>query len=261
MAPYSLSVDTLLRSLRTLRSHPHTNKYHSINTSSSVFQRSLHAPGVLDFLCAMNFRYASPSSTKHNNNSKMLMLLQFDPAVFDVGISALEHIQQTSRAYAKHKALRIFQQEISTCFLVDATKVVHDHELSERQHYLSKLPHEPSNGGSPITIEFGLPVVPIVPKISRDFDHDDTLNDVVNWLGGHIHRSIPMKLRTGHWNIVDRNRFAGSNKDDFQYYRLDVHELSEKTLYAIDCWPSARIAIVPRVTVPPPSPAMILIKY
>merc|ERR1712194_782820 len=158
----------LLRSLRTIRSNQNTKKYQSIDTSSLVFQRSLNAPGVIDFLRAMNFRYSSPStknkksnSNNNNNNSKMLTLLQFDPTAFDVGISALEHIQQTSRAYAKHKALRIFQQEISTCFLVDATKAVHDHELSERQHYLSKLPHEPSNGGSPITIEFGLPVVPI----------------------------------------------------------------------------------------------------
>merc|ERR1712238_203003 len=96
-------------------------------------------------------------------------------------------------------------------------------------------------------------------KISRAFDHDDTFDDVVNWLGGHIHSSIPLKLQTGAWNIIDRNRI-GSDNDDFNYYRLDVTELSEKTLYSIGCWPSARIAIIPNVTFPPPSPAMILIK-
>lgn len=91
-------------------------------------------------------------------------------------------------------------------------------------------------------------------KISRDFDHDDTLDDVVNWLGGHINSSIPRKIRTGEWNIVDRNRI-GSDNDDFNYYRLDVTELFDKTLYYIGCWPSARIAIVPSLTVPP-SPAI-----
>jgi len=281
----------LLRSLRTIRSNQNTKKYQSIDTSSLVFQRSLNAPGVIDFLRAMYFRSSSPStknkksnSNNNNNNSKMLTLLQFDPTAFDVGISALEHIQQTSRAYAKHKALRTFHKEIGTC-LVDDTKSVNENEMLQRQQFLSKLPQEPSSGGSPITIEFGLPVVNTahnntvsgggggggsgtrgngsskadsgsehnqknkLTKISRAFDHDDTLDDVVNWLGGHINSSIPKKIRTGEWNIVDRNRL-GSETDDFKYYRLDVTTLSDKTLYYIGCWPSARIAIVPSVTVP-----------
>merc|ERR1712194_393243 len=157
------------------------------------------------------------SSSKHNNR-KMLTMFKFDPAVFYIGISALEHIQHTSRAYAKHKALRIFQQELDTLLVDDSTKAVDDHERSERQHFLSKLPHEPSSGGSPITIEFGLSVVTTantnytvssggggrgtgtssstkanmgsddnhkkntLHKISRVFDHDDTFDDVMNWL-------------------------------------------------------------------------------
>jgi len=290
MAPYSLSVDTLLRLLRTLRSHPQTTKYHSIDTSSMVFQRSLHAPYVLDFLRAMNFWYSSSSRTKYNNrnsninsnNSKILTLLQFDPALFYIGISALEQIQQTSTAYAKHKALRTFHKEIDTVCSVDATKAVHENELSERKHYLSKLPKEPCSRGSAITIEFVLPGVTTastsgsikadsgiannhknntLQKITRAFDHDDTLNDVVNWLGGHIHSAIPKKLRTSTWHLVARNRRAGSDDTDdaFQYSRWDVTTLSDQTLYSLGRWPSARITIVPNLTLPS-SPAMIPIK-
>ena len=285
IAPYSLSVDTLVRSLRTIRSNPNNTKYQSIDTSSTAFQRSLNAPGVMDFLRAMNFRFCSASTKNYNtsnsnsnsnrdrdsNHTTMLTLLHFDPAVFYLGISALEQIQQTSRVYKKHKALRTFQKEIDTCFVDTNIQAVNENELSARQHYLSKLPRAPSSGGSPITIEFGLPVVNTAnsktgsgdhsrtcdstktdrdndkpKKISRDFDHDDTLDDVVNWLGGHINSSIPTKLRTGEWNIVDRNRM-GSDTDDFKYYRLDVTELSDKTLHCIGCWPSARIAIVPAI--------------
>merc|ERR1712194_625303 len=221
------------------------------------------------------------SSSKHNNR-KMLTMFKFDPAVFYIGISALEHIQHASRAYAKHKALRIFQQELDTLLVDDSTKAVDDHERSERQHFLSKLPHEPSDGGSPITIEFGLSVVTTantntmtsgnikvkmssddnhknntLQKISRAFDHDDTFDDVVNWLGGHIHSSIPRKLRTGAWNLVDRNRIGSDTDAYFNYYRLDVTALSNQTLYSIGCWPSARIAIVPNLTVPS-SPAILI---
>lgn len=79
-------------------------------------------------------------------------------------------------------------------------------------------------------------------KISRGFDHDDILGDVINWLGGQC-SVIPSKLETGEWSLVDRNK-QGS-EEDYNYHRLDVSELSGKTLQYIGCWPSGRIAIVP----------------
>jgi len=258
VAPYSLSVDTLVRSLKTIQSNPGIRKYQSIDTTSAAFQRSLNAPGVLDFLRAVNF-HSSPAT----NNRKTLTLSHFDPAAFYVGISALEQIQQTSPEYAKDKALRVFQKELDDIL---ATKSVNEDETSARERYLSKLPSEPINGSSPIVVEFGLttsngisggstnandinnkqqPLATKQHKISRGFDSDDTLGDVVNWLGGHA-SVIPTKLETGEWTIVDRNR--NGSEEDYNYHRLDVSELSNKTLHYIGCWPSGRIAVVPRFT-------------
>merc|ERR1712166_1436691 len=79
-------------------------------------------------------------------------------------------------------------------------------------------------------------------KISRGFDHDDILEDVINWLGGQA-SMIPSKLKTGEWSLVDRNTHG--SEEDYNYHRLDVSELSNKTLHYIGCWPSGRIALVP----------------
>merc|ERR1712107_520426 len=210
---------------------------------------------------------------------KMLALSHFDSTVFNFAISVLERIQTNSPEYAKHKALRTFQKEIDNCLVSNSNS---DTEALARERYLSKLPREPSNGGSPITVEFGLAVRNTVndgnngidggtankmaaadttanskeyttttttKKITRGFDHDDTLGDVVNWLGGQA-SAIPNKLRTGEWTISDRNRMG--SEESYNYHRLDVSELSDKTLHYIGCWPSGRIAIVPRLTTPTP---------
>ena len=134
VAPYSLSVDTLLRSLKTIQSNPSNRKYHTVDTSTAMFQRSLNAPGVLDFLKAMNFH-------PNYNNSNTLTLTHFDAAAFYLGISALEQMQQISPDYKKDKALRIFSKD-----LVSALSESSPQELETRKQFLSMLPSEPSKG-------------------------------------------------------------------------------------------------------------------
>mmetsp|Transcript_50068 Transcript_50068/g.56703 ORF Transcript_50068/g.56703 Transcript_50068/m.56703 type:complete len:430 (+) Transcript_50068:72-1361(+) len=247
VAPYSLSVDTLLRSLKVIQSNPRNVKFQTIDTNAVAFQRSLNAPGVLDFLKAVNFHYFP------NSNNKTLTLSHFDVAAFYLGISALEQIQQQSSDYAKHKTLRLFQKELIDSL---ATTSKSNDETLARNRYLSKLPLEPVKGGSQITVEFGVTISNIannsinsdndnqLTKISRGFDHDDTLGDVINWLGSQA-SVIPNKLETGEWNLVDRNR-QGS-EENYKYHRLDISELSDKTLQYNGCWPSGRMAIVPRL--------------
>merc|ERR1712137_1424353 len=131
VAPYSLSVDTLLRSLKTIQGNPSNRKYHTVDTSTAMFQRSLNAPGVLDFLKAMNFH-------PNYNNTKTLTLAHFDAAAFYLGISALEQTQQNSSEYKKDKALRIFSKELASA-LSERSQ-----ELETRKQFLSVLPSEPS---------------------------------------------------------------------------------------------------------------------
>merc|ERR1712176_345680 len=130
VAPHSLSVDTLLRSLKTVQGNPSNRKYHTVDTSSAMFQRSLSAPGVLDFLLAVNFH-------PNYNNHKIMTLSHFDAAAFYLGVSALEQIQQNSTDYKKDKALRVFQKDLAAAL---SDKSVAAEELSARKKFLSMLP-------------------------------------------------------------------------------------------------------------------------
>lgn len=256
VAPYSLAVDTLLRSLKTIQANPSNRKYHTVDTTTAMFQRSLNAPGVLDFLKAVNFH-------PNYNNQKTLTLTHFDAAAFYLGISALEQVQQSSPEYTKDKTLRLFQKDLSSA--LSGTGNV-DKEMSARRDFLSKLPSEPIKGGSQITVEYGVTLnnantdansntntytytndkaPQSLTKITRGFDHDDTLGDVVHWLGGQA-SAIPEKLEKGEWHLVDRNRQGA--EEDYNFHRLDLDDLRDRTLQYVGCWPSGRLAIVPKLT-------------
>jgi hypothetical protein len=246
VAPHSLSVDTLLRSLKTVQGNPSNRKYHTVDTNSAMFQRSLSAPGVLDFLLAVNFH-------PNYNNHKVLTLSHFDAAAFYLGISALEQIQQNSTDYKKSKALRVFQKDLAS---VLSEKSAAAEELSARTKFLSMLPSEPTQGGSQITVEYGVALnttantmteatTTPLNKITRGFDHDDTLDDVIHWLGGQA-TGILEKLENGEWKLVDRNRQG--LEEDYHFFKLDLNELRDQTLQRVGCWPSGRLAIVPALT-------------
>jgi len=239
VAPYSLSVDTLLRSLKSIQGNPFNQKYHTVDTTTAMFQRSLKAPGVIDFLKAMNFH-------PNYNNTKSLTLSHFDAAAFYLGISALEQIQKNSSDYKKDKDLRVFQKDIASALSESSDK-----ELKERKKFLSMLPSEPTKGmGSQITIEYGLALAGSDPtssqttKITRGFDHDDTLGDVMHWLGGQA-TIILEKLESGEWKLVDRNRQGP--EADYHFHEIELEELRERTLQYVGCWPSGRLAIVPKL--------------
>ncbi|KAL3917969.1 MAG: hypothetical protein SGILL_004462 [Bacillariaceae sp.] len=219
---HPMAVDTLLRSLKTIQANPLSLKYQTIDTTTAGFQRSLNKPGVLDFLKAMNFYSIQ--------NGRILKLSVLDPATFYLGISALEQVQQTSTDYANNKAMLAFEKELE-----QAMAAQDDQEAVKRADFMSKCPSESSSAGSQVTIELGSNI-----KISRKFDADDTLRDVVHWLGGHT-TVIPRKLlETKEWHLVDRN-----HPDALPYSGLEENGVLDKTLQYVGCWPSGRLAIVP----------------
>lgn len=248
VAPYSVSVDTLLRSLKTIQANPSNRKYQTVDTTTAMFQRSLSAPGVLDFLKAVNFQ-------PNYNNPKTMTLSHVDVAAFYLGISALEQIQQNSTDYTKDKALRVFQKDLASALSKDSTTT---EELSARTKFMSKLPSEPTSGGSQITVEYGILLntstnsptnsEPAMTKITRGFDHDDTLGDVIHWLGGQA-TAISQNLESGKWKLVDRNKQG--LEEDYHFHKLDLNELRDRTLQYVGCWPSGRLAIVPRLKLAP----------
>lgn len=225
IAFHPAAVDTLLRSLKTIQANPKVLKYQLINTTTAGFQRSLNKPGVIDFLKAMNFHGSL-------SDSKILKLAMLDPATFYLGISALEQVQQTSPDYAKNKLLMEFDKDLEQALALGDSDM---QEALKRSEYMSKCPSESSTAGSQVTVELGSE-----RRISRKFDGDDTLRDVIHWLGGHS-SLIPKKLlETKEWHLVDRN-----HPDALSYDTLEESGLLDRTLQYVGCWPSGRLAVVP----------------
>lgn len=220
VAPHSRAVDTLLRSLKNLQQDVSNLKYRTIDTTTAGYKRSLDVPGALDFLKAMGYH---PSYTNH----AILELSYIDPATFYLGISALEQIQETSLEYQQNKVLILFDRDIQQ---VLASADNDANEALKRSKFMSSLPSEPIVGGGQITVELGTQT-----KISRRFDGDDCLEDVLNWLGCHG-SEMHDKLLAGKWYLVDR-----SHRNGVSY---NLSELRSKTLQYIGCWPSGLLAVV-----------------
>lgn len=213
-------MDTLYKTLKTLQSNPSHPKFRRIDQSTVGYQKSLaSAPGAEDLLQAMNYRKSGP---------KTLSLDFVDQATLYLGISALEQTKLTPE-YIEAKALIDFQKEVNAAFHSADNST---EEAIARSDCMSKLPTEPAMGGAWIFVNFE----GIEQKLQRKFDGDDTLEDVLNFVGGNG-TLIVEKLKSGEWWLVDGHRSPPAP--------LDVKTLAPKTLQYIGCWPSGKLVIRP----------------
>lgn len=219
----SLAVDTLIRTFRTIRDNPHNDKYRRIDTTNPGFIKALDGvPGAKDLLLAVNFQ-------PRYNNELVLDHGRVDPALLYLAISALEQVLESDE-YKDDKNQRLFIKEVKA-IQDGATGTNHDQELVQRAAYLSKCPSEPQGGsGALMQLSIG------DTKLSRKFDGDDILQDLISWIGAHG-TTIPQKLITREWCLVDLNRYPIVPMD------VDVHQ--GKTLQYLGLWPSGKLAIRP----------------
>mmetsp|Transcript_28515 Transcript_28515/g.36815 ORF Transcript_28515/g.36815 Transcript_28515/m.36815 type:complete len:121 (+) Transcript_28515:43-405(+) len=70
---------------------------------------------------------------------------------------------------------------------------------------------------------------------SRRFDGDDTLADVLNWLGGCYGDELLERLRSREWCLCDLNRYP--------ILPLDVEKHQNKTLQYIGLFPSGKLGV------------------
>jgi len=253
LAPHPLAVDTLLQAFMHVRDDPSNDKYRKIDTHSQGYIKVLKdKPGALDLLKAMNF-------SERNTSGKDLVLTRdrVDPALLYLGISALEQIRKTEE-YMYQKRLIQFRRDVTQ--IMDGSNlnanVDQDQELIKRAHNLSLVPSEPSNGaGALLQVNFGPSQSEVdydgtanintmattgtsekVQKISRRFDGDDTLQDVIRWIGAHG-SIIPIKMESREWCLVDLNKYP--------IEAIDVNRDMGRTLQFIGCWPSGKLEIRP----------------
>lgn len=228
LAPYPLAVDTLLQALISVRDNPLNEKYRRIDMTSKGFISVLKdKPGALDLLKAMNFM------ERPEKKDLVLTQVRMDPALLYLGITALEQIR-TGDEYKWNKALIRFNREVK--HILDGSNFtdpsLQDSEVLKRASYLSKVPSEPANGaGALLQINVGEDL-----SLSRRFDGDDTIQDVIQWIGAHG-TIIVDKLLGREWDLVDLNKYPVES--------IDVTNNMDKTLQVIGCWPSGRLEIRP----------------
>jgi len=216
LKPHAQAVDTLHRALVAVQGDPDASKYRSVDMKSAGYQRSLaSAPGAQDLLKAMSFRVVG--------TRLMLDRARVDPALLYLGISGLEQVR-LSPEYQEAKKKVSFVKEVQQIR-------VNVGEKSARAALTAQCPEEPSQGrGALMQIVLG------EETIRRRFDGDDTLEDVLNWLGGHG-TLILERLLSREWCLVDMNRFPA--------LPLDCVANKSNTLQYIGCWPSGRLELLP----------------
>lgn len=205
-----------------LQMNPNDPKFQQIDQSNIGYQKSLaNAPGAEDLLLAMNYQ-------KLGNK---LNLGGYCPATVYLGISALEQIKETSIEYKQGKAKLQLERDIQS---IQESADSSTEEAIGRANFMSKCPSEPSPGrGSWMYIQ-----LTSENTIQRRFDGDDTLQDVLHWLGGHGTAIFTKLVETKEWCLVDLHR---SPPMPF----TDLETLQHKTLQYIGCWPSGKLAIQP----------------
>ena len=96
---------------------------------------------------------------------------------------------------------------------------------------MAKCPTEPAEGRGAL-----VQVVMAEETVRRRFDGDDTLQDILHWLGGHG-SVIPEKILSREWSLVDMNRYPIAP--------IDCQANQHHTLQYIGCWPSGRLEVLP----------------
>jgi PUB domain len=226
MKNHAAAVDTMHRALSMIYHNPKDMKYRRIDTSTPGYQRSVAgAPGAQDFLRAMKFfqeGFGSP-------NVLVLSESMYDPALIYLGFTALEQIKATPE-YVSAKAQLVFVKGVTT--LLEAKKTTH--ETNQRNQYQSQCPTEPSEGRG------ALLQVHLIDShtIRRRFDSDDTVADVLYWIGSMVGSDIYQRIIDGTWCLVDVNH---ANR-----LPLDVQGAATNlTLQYVGCWPSGRLQLQP----------------
>lgn len=220
---YPSTVDTLIRALSTILRNPAERKYRRIHQANPGYQRSLaKVPGAEQLLMALGFTQTS---------SQTMFLSEVDRELLPLALSILEHTKETLE-YQEAKKEQLFAKDVTA--LLGVTPSVE--EQSKREGLLSQLPREPSQGRSAVmTIHLG---DNDNTTLTRRFDGDDTLQDVLNWFGGNKETAFLEKLvQTRQWSLVDVNRQG--------QVPIDCQGNAQKTLQHLGFWPSGRLALRP----------------
>mmetsp|Transcript_27857 Transcript_27857/g.58841 ORF Transcript_27857/g.58841 Transcript_27857/m.58841 type:complete len:527 (-) Transcript_27857:87-1667(-) len=232
-----MAVDTLLRVLTSVRDSPENPKFRIIDRSNANYVKFVRdKPGAEDLLKAMNYRFISC------NNELRLERHLVDTALLYLGISALERVRM-SNEYIKGKKQRAFHAEMRRVAKQNGSEMqsagMTEAETAVRLAFLSKCPKEPPEGrGAWMYVHLGDELERVEGgRVKRRFDGDDTLEDVLNWLGGCYGNEVLDKIRGSkrEWCLCDLNRYP--------ILPLDAEKHGKKTLQYLGLFPSGKLGV------------------
>lgn len=238
-----MAVDTLLRALTAVRNSPNNAKFRVIDRGNANYVKFVRdKPGAEDMLLAMNYRLL-PSSDELRLDRELV-----DDALLYLGVSALEQMR-TQPEYIEGKRLRAFHGEMRRVGKMNGSEMqsvgMTEAETAIRLEFLSRCPKEPPEGrGAWMYVILGDESEKIEGgKVQRRFDGDDTLEDVLNWLGGCYGSEVLDKIRDGsgggdsarEWCLCDLNRYP--------LHPLDCEKEKGKTLQFLGLFPSSKLGV------------------
>mmetsp|Transcript_7280 Transcript_7280/g.16520 ORF Transcript_7280/g.16520 Transcript_7280/m.16520 type:complete len:507 (-) Transcript_7280:59-1579(-) len=235
--PHVMAVDTLLRVLTSVRNSPDNPKFRTIDRSNANYIKFVkEKTGAEDMLLAMNYRRVD------GKDELRLERHLVDEALLYLGISALEQMR-TSDEYMEGKRLRAFHAEMRRVAKQNGSEMqqngMTEAETLIRLEFLSKCPKEPPEGrGAWMNVYLGDESENIEgSRVKRRFDGDDTLEDVLNWLGGCYGNEVLDKIRgtSREWCLCDLNRYP--------ILPLDVEKHGKKTLQYLGLFPSGKFGV------------------
>ncbi|KAL7464415.1 hypothetical protein ACHAXS_004751 [Conticribra weissflogii] len=236
--PHVMAVDTLLRVLTSVKSSPGVDKFRTIDrTNPNYVAHVRDKPGAEDMLLAMNYRRID------SKNELRLERHLVDDALLYLGISALEQAR-TSPEYKEAKKWRAFHAEMRRVAKQlgggseeNVINGMTEEETQIRLAFLSQCPKEPPQGrGAWMHVYLGDEKERIEGGyVSRRFDGDDILDDVLNWLGGCYGTELLEKLKSREWCLCDLNRYP--------ILPLDVEKHRKKTLQYLGLFPSGKLGV------------------
>ena len=236
-----MAVDTLLRVLTSVKTQPDNPKFRVIDRTNANYVKYVRdAPGAEDLLQAMNYHSMLPGA-----NELRLERHRVDDILLYLGISSLEQMKLTNE-YIENKKQLAFHKEMTRIGKMNGSIMssMLEYETNIRLEYMSKYPKEPPIGrGAIMSIYLGNENEKIHGGyVTRRFDGDDILNDVLNWLGGCYGNEILDKMgRNGgnnakrEWCLCDLNRYP--------MLPLDIEKHGKKTLQFLGLFPSGKLGV------------------
>jgi hypothetical protein len=237
-AGHPTSLDTILAVLKMILENPTDTKYRRLRLSNRRFAATVvGAPSGIDFLLQLGF------ARDMSQGVEALLHTRGDLGLLWLGKSVLE-VQQQTAAYERAKAAldqqeKAAQEEKSFRDAMAASQTTASaEEEARRDAFRRRVPSEPlltgqatPTGASRIKLLMG------EHKVVRRFASDDTLADVVTFIGS-LNSAAPEMFATGAWALWD---FTVHPPKQLACTGADA----PKTLYGLELWPAATLSVTP----------------